>query len=201
MITGEKAIFAIESGILHAYESRHFKALGFFLIHVSGFCYGVNEPDATMMGCSHGEVIDRISRRGTHTAPFAEEAGAGKIADAFRAAIYVEDQEREQFFGIPQPAFKRIIYDNKLRWAPDGDEAFDDSSYVLQFDVGDRVRLIAFRRGPDKNDYYHDPATLRDLRLSADDFYGVLERWRKGFEAEWTAMPKLIDLNNLPEYD
>ena len=40
-----------------------------------------------------------------------------------------------------------------MQWAlvsaPDGDEAFDDGSYVLQFDVGDRVRLIAFKR-PDQ---------------------------------------------------
>ena len=46
-------------------------------------------------------------------------------------------------------------------WAPDGDEPFDDASYVLQFDVKDRVRLIAFKSS---EGYLHDPATLSDAR-------------------------------------
>jgi hypothetical protein len=70
---------------------------------------------------------------------------------------------------------------------PDGDEAFDDGSFVLQFDVQDRVRLIAFRSGAG---YVHDPDTLSDVWLPADDFYRVLEQWHQAFDREWAAMPK-----------
>ncbi len=38
-----------------------------------------------------------------------------------------------------------MVWDSKLMWAPDGDEAFDDGSYVLQIDSGSLVRLIGFK--------------------------------------------------------
>jgi hypothetical protein len=89
------------------------------------------------MGSSFYEVDRRLARRGTHTAPFATEHNAGKIANAFRDAIYAPDQENKQFFGVSQSEFSDIVYSKNLMWAPDGDEAFDDGSYVLQFDVED----------------------------------------------------------------
>jgi Immunity protein 42 len=193
ILIGNKSIFAIESSIARAFESKHFKALGFIVIHVGGLSYGIHEPEATMLGASYGEVKMRILRRGTHSALFAQEESAGKIADAFRDAIYAHNQEREEFFGIRQPDFKRIIYDNNLMWVPDGDEAFDDGSYALQFDVGNQVRLIAFKASNEGGNYHHDPTTIRDIWLAADDFYGILERWRGGFEAEWNAALKQDD--------
>jgi len=73
-------------------------------------------------------------------------------------------------------------------WAPDDDEAFDDGSYVLQFDVEGRVRVIAFRS---TEDYVHDPATLSDVWLPIQGFYGVLSQWRDASVREWAALPKL----------
>jgi hypothetical protein len=35
------------------------------------------------------------------------------------------------------------------------------------------------------------PETLRDQWINADTFYGVLQRWRDDFEAEWLAAPKV----------
>ena len=74
------------------------------------------------------------------------------------------------------------------RWyrQPDGDEAFDDGSYVLQFDLGDRVRLIAFKR-PES---LVDPASVREVWLSSDTFYNALREWRDTFLAEWESLPK-----------
>ena len=186
MIVGQPSIFAIESGITEAYERLSFRALGFFVIHVGGQRYGVYKPDATLLACSFDEVGDRISRRVELTAPFAAELDAGKIADAVCNAIYAEEPD-EGFFGIPQPEFRDLIYSNHLLWVPDGDEAFDDGSYVLQFDVEDRVRLIAFKTD---EGYRHDPKTLSAVWLAADDFYQILQHWHDAFEAEWTATSK-----------
>jgi hypothetical protein len=130
----------------------------------------------------------RIARRGSHTVSFASEE-AGKIADAFRNAFYAEKQ-LESYFGIPLSAFKEMIQSGHIVWAPDGDEAFDDGSYVLQFDLPERVRLIAFKCG---QGYVHDAATLSDVWLAADDFYSALQRWHDDFEAEWTSTPKKSD--------
>jgi len=190
MIAGTPSTFAIESGITRAYERLSSRALGFFVLHLSGQRFGVHAPDASLLACSLGEIEDRLARRGSHIAPFASEVDSGKIADAFRDAVYAPDQEEKSFFGILQPEFSDLLYANHLIWAPDGDEAFDDSSYVLHFDVGERVRLIGFRCG---DGYHHDPKTLRDIWLPASDYYDILQQWRDTFIAEWRVMPKISE--------
>jgi Immunity protein 42 len=187
LIVGNPSIFAIESSIAQAYEHLGFRALGFFVVYLGGRCYGRRSPNATMLACSYDEVEKRIALRGSHTVSLASEPAAGEIADAFRNAFYAQKQQ-ESYFGVPLSAFREMIQSSRIVWAPDGDEAFDDGSYVLQFDVGDRVRLIAFKsRGEG-----YDP-TLDDVWLSADDFYSVLQSWRNDFEAEWASTPKASD--------
>jgi hypothetical protein len=62
-----------------AYERLGFLALGFFVIHIGGRCYGVRAQDATMLACSFSKVERRIAERGLHTAPFAAEPELGKL--------------------------------------------------------------------------------------------------------------------------
>jgi hypothetical protein len=186
LIVGSPAVLAIESSITRAYERLSFRALGFFVIYVGGHCYGRLSPDSTMLACSYDEVERRIAGRGNHTVPFATESDAGKIADAFRNALYAETQQ-ESYFGVPLSDFRDLIRLKRIVWAPDGDEAFADRSYVLQFDIRDRVRLIAFKCG---EGYRHDPTTLSDIWLAADDFYDVLQGWHDAFEAEWASTSK-----------
>jgi hypothetical protein len=187
MIVGDPSTFAIESGITEAYTKLGLRALGFFVVHVGGKRFGVYEPCATTMANSFDEVQNRIARRGLHTAPFAKEADAGRIADAFREAIYA-DEPGESFFGLGQRQFHDLVYSHHLCWAPDGDEAFDDGSYILQFDLPERARLIAFKCGENS---LHDPSSLRDVWMSAEDYYRVLDQWQESFESEWAASPKI----------
>jgi hypothetical protein len=109
MTIGNPSVFAIESRITQAYDRLSQRALGFFVIHVGGRRFGVDEPDATMIGCSFDTVQRRVARRGTHTASFATESDAGKIADAFRHAVYAEEQD-EGYFGIPRAEFSKLFY-------------------------------------------------------------------------------------------
>jgi hypothetical protein len=88
------------------------------------------------------------------------------------------------------PDSSDMVYSKHIMWAPDGDEAFDDGSYVLQFDVQSRIRVIAFKCG---QDHLHDPATLSDVWLASCDFYCVLQQWLDAFESEWASMPKVSD--------
>ena len=208
MLIGDPSEFAIESCISIAYEELGARALGYFVIHIGGRCYGVREPDASWLACSFDEVEQRLAQRGTHTAPFVTEPDAGKIADSYRDAMYAPDQEDEWFFGLPHAEFKDCFYSQKLEWSP-GDEEFDDGSSVFHFDLENRVRLIGFRLRRSEDDYpndpaipstyegefhryHHDPATLSDVWLEADKFYGILESWRDAFEAEWRSAPKLF---------
>jgi Immunity protein 42 len=188
MIVGNPSTFAIESQIEKAFERVGSRALGFFNILIADYRYGVHGPDATLLAVSFDEVQRRISRRGRHITPFTE-ADPGVIADAFRAAIYGKE------YGSPFPQmaledFADIVHSSRIEWAPDGDEAFDDSSYVLQFDTGNRVRLIGFRTKPDGR---YDHSTLKDLWLESEEFYGVLHRWHSDFLAEWESLPKVRD--------
>ena len=83
MKVGHESTFAIESGISEAYLQKGFRALGFFVVYVGGFQYGVRTSEATMLACSIDEIEARIRRRGAHTAPFAANADGGEIAGAF----------------------------------------------------------------------------------------------------------------------
>ena len=56
MIIGDPKVFAIESCISIAYEELGARALGFFVIHIGGRCYGVREPDATWLACTSAGV-------------------------------------------------------------------------------------------------------------------------------------------------
>ncbi len=191
MVVGDPSRFAIESGITVAYERLGFRALGFFVIHIGGRRYGVQAPEATLLACSLDQVKARIADRGIHTASFAGEPDAGRIADAYRDAVYAPEQENERYFGLAHDEFCGHFCSHQLVWAPDGDEAFDDGSFVLQFDVGDRVRLIGFRSIP--QGYHHDPCTLSDVWLEADSFYGILGEWRNAFVAEWNRSQKIVE--------
>jgi len=188
MIFGDPNTFAIESGITVAYERLSFLALGFFILHIGGRTFGVHKPDASMLASSFYDVKNRIEQRGRHTAPFSTVTDAGKLAEAFRDAIY-GDGPAEQYFGVARDDFSRCFHSasNDCMWAPDGDEAFDDGSFVLQFDIDDRVRLIAFQ-SCEGSQYLAD--TLRDVWLEADTFYDILNAWNVAFAAEWYSMGK-----------
>ena len=195
MLIGDPSTFAIESGTTCAYERLSFRALGYFLIHIGGRCFGVRDPDASMLACSLGEVEGRIARRGSHITPFATEIG-GDIADAVGVAIYAPEDEEKRVFGMSQADLSKVFCSHHLIWAPDGDEAFDDGSRVLHFDAGDQVRLIGFKSG---DDYLHDPATLADLWLDASAFYEILDQWRSSFLAEWQAAQKISEQEDQKE--
>jgi len=197
MIIGDKSRFAIESGITNAFQRLSFLALGYFVIYAGGRRYGVYAPNATMLACCYDAVGRRIARRGQHTAQFASEPNAGAIANAYRDAIFDPDQEYECFFGISQPEFRDLIYSNHLALGPECDQAFDDGSYVLQFDLAERIRIIAFKIN--EQGYHHNPRTLVDLWLASDDFYKLLEDWRNAFHAAWTAAPKISEAEDAAE--
>jgi hypothetical protein len=187
MLVGDPDVVALESFIHVAHAPSGQRGTGYFLIHVAGLEYGVRSPDATLLACSFDEVKRRIERRGQHTAPFAAGAAASLVAGAVRRALYFDVAPGERLLGLTQEALVEAVQRSHLLWAPDGDEAFDDGSYVLQLDEGDEVRVIAFQSGGPEP---YDPASLREVVVAGDVFYGVLQKWATGFAAEWLRTPK-----------
>lgn len=60
------------------------------------------------------------------------------VAKTYIDAIFCDPQS-ELYCGQSHGEFVRALYAAKIQWAPDGDEAFDDGSFVLQFDVDDKA--------------------------------------------------------------
>ena len=188
MIIGDPGVFAVESQMTSAYERPSLRGLGYFVIHINSIEYGVRSADATMLASSFDSVERRIAARGTHSALLLEnEQNAGTIADAILGSVYAPDQDYKGVFGVPRTELSNLLHSNALIWAPDGDEAFDDGSHVVQFDARDRVRLIGFKS---RDGYRHEPGSLSDIWISADAFYGILARWHQAFEDEWIAALK-----------
>lgn len=187
MVVGDPSVLAIESSITQPYERLGQRALGFFVIHVGGKSYGVRSPEATLLACSFDAVRRRIAQQGKHCVLFGSEPDVAKVVDAVRAAMYDEDRQGESFFGMSADALRDALASHEIVWAPDGDAAFDDGGHVLQFDQGDKVRLIAFKNTSHQDDV---GSTLAEAWMNADEFYGLLDKWQSRFEAEWAAALK-----------
>jgi hypothetical protein len=182
LLVGDPSTLAIESDTVELLDSESQLAIGYFVLHLEGKVYGVREPDATLMGCSFEGVGERISRRGDHHAPFEKEPDATKIADAYLGANYDANRESDSFFGMSYQNAGKAMHDGNITWAPDGDEAFDDGSCVLQFDLEERVRIVAFNNTENRLDM---PATLVDVWMDGDEFYSILSKWHQQFKIDW----------------
>jgi hypothetical protein len=178
---GDPATFAIESGIAKAFEKPSQRAIGYFVIYVMGRCYGVKSLDATLLACSVDAVQERLERRRLHLGPFSAEPDPIKIVDAYLAARLQLGRESEMFFGMTATTLGDLFISSGLVWAPDGDEAFDDGSHVLQLDVRDKVRLIAFINS---SNFAEVISTISEVWIDSDDYYDHLAEWLKRFEHE-----------------
>ncbi len=194
MMIGDPSIFAIESEMSITYERLGARALGFFVLYVGGKRYGVRASDATLLANAFDSVEERISDRGKHLVGTLAHRSAFEIALAYRCEFYGETQY-DFYCELPAEEFASYFSrrEGHITWAPGCDEAFDDSSYVMHFDVDDRIRLIAFKSG-DFNltgpDSLVEPNSLSEAWLSADVFYGILQEWHTAFLAEWNASDK-----------
>lgn len=182
MIVGDSDIFAIECSITQVFPSSGQRALGYFVIYVRGKAFGVRAPNATLLACSFDAVKERLSRRGSYRMPYLSDIGAPSIVEAVVEASY-GDETRTDYFGRTGPAFRNDIRASDAQWAPDGDAAFDDGGHVLQFDIEDKVRLIAFHNV----DHADERAkSIVEEWIASDIFYGILRDWSETFEQEWS---------------
>jgi len=184
LLIGEVSEFAIESGISEAFLRLGARALGYFVLHVGGREYGVRAPDATLLGCSFDEVGRRIAAKGSHQAPFSA-VDASEIAQSIRAARYDPNSDDKWMLGMRGAQLDELVTSRNLLWAPDGDQAFDDGSFVIQMDLGESARLIAFKS---TQGYTVDDGSLRDVTIEAKAFDALLARWYSEFESQWSTL-------------
>ncbi len=189
MIVGDTSVLAIESMITKAYERPSFFALGSFAIHLMKYRYGCLGSEATLLACSLDEVEKRVQNRGLHTADFAYSCSASQIAHSFYAAMYLEPCDWSLCDLVSRDICKEVTSsDLKFQWAPDGDAAFDDGSYILHFDLYENVRVIGFQC--DQGGHLIS-SSLRDINMKANEFYELLERWSCSIRSEWKSLPKV----------
>ena len=181
MLIGNESRFAIDSQLSEKNLSHSQIGIGYFNIILANHRFGIHEIDATVLGCSYKNVVNCLQMRNKHVAPFSEINDPHCIAKNLRDVLYINGDKGGPVFGLSRRSVINLVYKNKLLFAPDGDEAFDDGSYVIHFDIGPEVRLIGFMSG---NGEFYEESTLVDVRLSANEFYGIIESWRLGFEKE-----------------
>jgi hypothetical protein len=70
------------------------------------------------------------------------------LASMTEGVIYVDKYKISIHMKISEVDFSNLIYNNKLLWVPDGDVVFDDSSRIIQFDIGSNIRLIGYKTYP-----------------------------------------------------
>jgi hypothetical protein len=190
MIIGDVSKFAIESEIWTAYERLGFFALGFFVVHIRSHAFGVRRPDATLLACSVDAVKQRIAARGSHTSKVGSNLAPEAVVEAFLTAFFGEEYDESQSGSISLEEIESLKMNvNNVVWAPDGDEAFDDGSYILQFDIEDEVRLVAFQRTSDSKFRCN---SIVELWLDSSEFYGTLEAWYREIQSEWKRLPKNV---------
>lgn len=179
MIKGDPMVFAVESTISKTYAQNSLMALGSFSIHVAGKSYGVLDPTATMLACSYDSVARRIEKCGTHEA-FFEAADALHIAMQYIYTFYQESEEIS-LLSFDSKRFQSAVENNELIMAPDGDSAFDDGSHILQFDVGENVRILAFKNESNPKLMME---SLAEIILDKGVFYSTLSNWLQAFSHE-----------------
>ena len=180
---GNKDNFAIEYGISKAYKQIGLRALGYFVIYINGKLYGIKSNDATCLANSYNTIIERLEMKGKHKTTFSNETNPETIANAMIYAIY-SPIEKTIF---PEINVKDELYTNKIIWAPDGDEAFDDGSFVLQFDIDNNVRIIGFRFN---SDYECEKDSISETWIDQNAYYKILTEWRISFDNEWNKLEK-----------
>lgn len=182
-----KSAFAIESFVSTAYYQESIRAIGYFLIKINGISYGVKDDYATALACSYDSVMKRLEMRGRHTAPAdLIKLPALELAQMLNSLLYdyPEDDRQDSWkFSTSKDDLINLIYTNDLLWAPDGDEAFNDDSRVLQFDMdNETVRLIGYKTTEENRIII---STLTDLKTTSDEYYLTLKEWADGFYKEW----------------
>lgn len=182
LLIGDKSRFAIESYIAQPFERLSQRALGYFIVYVGGQVYGIQAPEATLLACSFDAVNRRLARRGTHIASFDTDASMEKLVDSVHKALYEDCSPELQFWGMSAEGLSDELNAHEIILAPDGDAAFDDGSQILQFDQGERVRLVAFKNS---SDVVTGTDALVDVKMDAAEFYQILESWRDQFELTW----------------
>ncbi len=182
IIFGNPSRFAIESDISKIYSTRSLMALGYFVIYVCGMMYGVKKSDATALACSYHEVLRRLQQRNSHKLPSSHHMNCLELAMKLHDMEY-GDHEVELLDSCTETDadLRKALHANHVLWAPDGDEAFDDGSFVLHIDTDSEVRLIAYRVMESK--YEVDKQSVSEIYMPAEEFYSILSQWTEAFRA------------------
>lgn len=179
LIVGDPRRFALETRVDRAFSRLSYCALGYFVVHMMGEVYGIREQDATLLGCSYDAICRRLERKGSHFGSFATGLLANEVANCFRMAYYEGSFSETKCLGLSPDQIVEEALKNDLIFAPDGDEAFDDGSNILQFDLESEVRLVAFKNCPSEN---ISIGSISEIYMPIDEFYEILTFWRDDFE-------------------
>jgi hypothetical protein len=157
-------------------------AIGYFSISIDGRAYGVKRKDASLLACSYDAVVRRLKASDSHRLSFGDKHPAHFYVHELLRAHLGDSSYQRCFTDEEREEFVAKLFSHELWWAPDGDAAFDDGSYVIQMDYPNYVRVIGFKYLESQSETL---ASISELRMDSGEFYDVLEEWSGRFLEDW----------------
>jgi hypothetical protein len=170
-LIGDRNQFAFDIRVCRLTPNLYYKGIGYFLIYVNGVRYGLSHCEAETLVSPYEAMKKRLQFRGGHVAEFSQYPDPKEIALAVWEPGYGEVQ-KETYAGLPIDRVVEMVHSGHIDWFPCGGSGFDDGSDIIQFDIGDKVRIIGYR----VLDIYGTLADITDIQMPADEFYSLLQQ-------------------------
>ena len=169
MIVGDRSRFAVEIELHPDSPKSISTGFGLYRFWIADQPYGRSAPDASCLAASCDALRERLGQRGHHDAT---GMPTGNPLGILERAYWLIYRVTDVHIASRQASAQEVAQARRLMMAPDGDEAFDDGSFVVQWDDRGVVGLAAGLVGEGDGPMIVDP--VRSIRLGTVDFYDVV---------------------------
>lgn len=164
MIFGSKAIFAIEVEVNNCFYDK-FIGEGKFLVYIYDTAYGLDKNYATTFLCIMDD-LRKFSQNSSNVDVDLSNYTAYEIAMCYYCQNYSEQDLSMYSDDLLRKSKKLEV------WAPEA--AFDDGSYLIQFDNNGKTRLVAFKSCSKEGICTVKKKSVSEITLDSNEFKKIL---------------------------
>lgn len=164
MVFGDKNSFAIEVEVNERYDD-YFIGDGFIVVYIKNICYGRKEKLATSFPCSVKQ-LETFIKNNINNGIDLNKYTKDDIAFSYYIQNY-SDLDLSMYN-------KDFLFKTKCLTTWDFDEAFDDGSYIIHFDYGDKTRIIGFKSCIIKDKCMVQKDSVNEVYIQREEFVRIL---------------------------
>lgn len=178
MIIGDKQIFAIDFKIYTPIDN-FFIGDGYFLVYIDGFEYGIKKSNATVFGSIEWELktefMNHVNNENLELCGFSRQ----NICDVYYDKHY---REINDFSIDDYEAISKTLEESPKsikEWSLE--TAFDDGSFVLQYNTKNEICLLGFKTYEyEKIKDIHSACISKEYYINVlNTFFSELDRFRR----------------------